>query len=246
MDLVSVIIPYFKKIKFIEETINSVISQTYKKLEIIIIYDDKDRKDLSFIKKLKKNDKRIKVVVNKKSLGAGLSRNLGIRISKGKFIGFIDADDMWKPNKIKLQLNIMKSKNYLISHTSYKIIDENNKVLGSRIARNFDNIDQLLKSCDIGLSTVMINKSLLKKKYKFPNLKTIEDFVLWLRILENNISIFSINKKLTNWRKTTNSLSSSTLQKLLDGYRVYNIYMNFNPFKSLYYLFFLSYNFLKK
>ena len=117
MDLVSVIIPYFKKPKFIEATLNSVISQTHKKLEIIIIYDDDDKRDLKFIEKLRKKDKRIKIIVNEKSLGAGLSRNLGIKKSKGKFIGFIDSDDLWKPNKIKYQLHEKKK----LSHKSYKL-----------------------------------------------------------------------------------------------------------------------------
>ena len=89
---------------------NSVISQTHKKLEIIIIYDDHDKTDLQYIKKLRKKDDRIKVIVNKEPLGAGLSRNLGIKKSKGEFIGFIDSDDLWKPNKIKYQLNFMKRK----------------------------------------------------------------------------------------------------------------------------------------
>lgn len=246
MDLVSVIIPYFKKPKFIEATLNSVISQTHKKLEIIIIYDDDDKRDLKFIEKLRKKDKRIKIIVNEKSLGAGLSRNLGIKKSKGKFIGFIDSDDLWKPNKIKYQLNFMKRKNYLISHTSYKIINENNQILGSRRARNFNNFKQLLKSCDIGLSSVLLKKNILNKNCLFPDLKTKEDFVLWLNILKRKIQIGSVDKYLMDWRKLNNSLSSSVIQKLLDGFRVYYSYMKFNWLISIYLLTCLSLNFLKK
>ena len=246
MDLVSVIIPYFKKLKFIEATLDSVISQTYKKLEIIIIYDDDDNRDLKYIEKLKKKDKRIKVIVNKKSLGAGLSRNLGIKKSKGEFIGFIDSDDLWKPNKIKYQLNFMKRKNYLISHTSYKIINENNQILGSRKARDFNNFKQLLKSCDIGLSSVLLKKEILNKDCLFPDLKTKEDFVLWLNILKRKIRIGSVNQHLMVWRKLNNSLSSSLIQKLLDGFRVYHFYMRFNWLISMYLLTCLSLNFLKK
>ena len=98
-ELVSVIVPYFKKKKFIKKTINSVVNQTYKKLEIIIVYDDEDQRDLKFIKKLRDLDSRIKLIVNKKNLGAGYSRNIGIKFSKGKYVAFIDSDDIWK--KIK-------------------------------------------------------------------------------------------------------------------------------------------------
>ncbi len=100
MILVSVIIPYYKKKDFIKKTINSIKNQTYKNLEIIIIYDDEDHSDLKLIKKLKNLDDRIKIIVNKKSLGAGRSRNIGINISKGKFIAFLDADDLWEKKKL--------------------------------------------------------------------------------------------------------------------------------------------------
>ena len=102
---VSVIIPYYKKLNFIKKTLRSIKNQTYKNLEIIIIYDDQDLFDLKYIKKLIKTDCRIKLVVNKNPLGAGLSRNLGIKIAKGSFVAFIDADDLWKKNKIQLQLD---------------------------------------------------------------------------------------------------------------------------------------------
>ena len=99
MDTVTVIIPYFKKKKFIKSTLKSVLGQSYKKLEIIIIYDDEDKTDLTYLTSLKKLDKRIDIIVNKKNLGVSKSRNLGINKSSGKYIGFIDSDDLWKKKK---------------------------------------------------------------------------------------------------------------------------------------------------
>ena len=101
MILVTVIVPYFKKKKFIEKTINSIKSQTYKNLEIIVIYDDEDHADLTLIKKIKNSDKRIRLIINKKSLGAGRSRNVGINQARANYIAFLDADDFWKKNKIE-------------------------------------------------------------------------------------------------------------------------------------------------
>ena len=132
MNLVTVIIPYFKKKDFIEETLNSVLKQTYKHLEIILIYDDEEKADLDFIKILTKLDDRIILLINETSLGAGLSRNLGIKKASGDYICFIDSDDLWDENKIKIQLEFMVKNNYKITHTSYKIIDKNNKIIGSR------------------------------------------------------------------------------------------------------------------
>ena len=110
MSLVSVIIPYYRKKQDISRTINSAINQTYKNLEIILIYDDNKKNDLKYIKKICLKDKRIKLFVNKKNLGAGTSRNKGIRYSKGDYIAFLDADDFWSKNKIKKQIYFMKKK----------------------------------------------------------------------------------------------------------------------------------------
>lgn len=244
--LISVIIPYYKKKKYIEETINSVINQTYENIEIIIIYDDENLDELVNIKKIQKIDSRIKILVNKKRLGAGESRNVGIRHSRGNYLAFLDADDIWIKNKIEKQVEFMQSHKALISHTSYEVIDKNNKILNKRSARDFSNFNSLLYSCDIGLSTVMIKKTVFEKQIEFPNIKTKEDFVLWIKILKLNIKIYGYKKNLTLWRKLDNSLSSSIYQKLKDGFWVYNKFMKFGLLKSLYFLFLLSLNSLLK
>ena len=246
MQLVSVIIPYHRKIKFIKKTINSIKNQTYKNLEIIIIYDDEDYSDLKYIKKIKRSDSRIKLILNKNILGAGESRNLGIKKARGKYIAFLDADDLWKKNKIQSQLLYMHKNKFDVCHTTYEIFRKNNKKRKLMIARTFKNYRQLLPSCDIGLSTIILKKNIITKNCKFSKLKTKEDFVLWLLILKKNITIGGFDKNLTTWRKLDNSLSSSIIQKLKDGFKVYNQYMKFNFFKSIFYLFILSINFLKK
>ena len=141
----------------------------------------------------------------------------------------------------------MKKNNYQISHTSYFIINEKKKIIGQRKARDLLSINEILKSCDIGLSTVIIEKKvILKTNTKFPKLVTKEDFVFWLKLLEKNYKFYAYDSNLTNWTASKNSLSSSTIQKLLDGFKVYNNYMHFNIIKSLYYLICLSLNYLKK
>ena len=245
-DLVSIIIPYYKKKKYILKTINSILDQSYNQFEIIIIYDDENLSDLDYLEKSFKLEKKIKIIKNLKTIGAGFSRNKGIENAKGEFVAFIDADDIWKKHKLKNQINFMKKKNLKFSHTSYEIIDENDKILGKRISRDFEKVDDLIKSCDIGLSTVILEKEIIDDQTKFPNLKTKEDFVLWLKILQKNILIRSFNETLTSWRKTDNSLSSSVIQKLIDAFKVYNYYMKFNFIKSSYYVLCLSINFLKK
>lgn len=244
MELVSIILPYYRKKKFISKTIHSIINQTYKNFELLIIYDDTDKSDLSFIKKIKKNDKRIKLIINKNNMGAGHSRNIGIKKAKGKFIAFIDSDDIWKKEKIMTQLKVMKEKKCNISHTSYLIMNEKSQVIGKRIAKDLDWFD-LQYSCDIGLSTSMIRTQILNK-IKFPSIKTKEDYVLWLRLTKKGNKIVSIKKPLVYWRKLKNSLSSSTTTKLINGYKVYRIYLKQSVIKSIFSLFNLSINYLRK
>ena len=247
MDLVSVIIPYYKKRNFVKETIVSVTNQSYDYLEILIVYDDTNFNDLEFLQEISKLDNRIRIINNKQRLGAGASRNKGIEQSKGKYIAFIDSDDTWAPDKLKNQIAFMKKNKYQISHTSYFIIDEKKKIIGQRKARDLLSINEILKSCDIGLSTVIIEKQvIIKTSTKFPQLVTKEDFVFWLALLKKNYKFYAYDNYLTNWTDSKNSLSSSTIQKLFDGFKVYNHYMNFNIIKSLYYLICLSLNYLKK
>ena len=247
MDLVSVIIPYHKKRNTVKETLISVINQSYKNLEAIVIYDDTNLNDLEFLQKIAESDSRIKIIKNRSNIGAGLSRNIGIEKSNGKYIAFLDADDTWDLEKLHNQIFFMKQNNYKISHTSYYILDKNKKIIGQRRARDFLSVKDILKSCDIGLSTVILEKSIIThNKIKFPGLITKEDFVFWLMLLKKNYKFCALDKYLTNWTNLENSLSSSTIQKLKDGFIVYNQYMNFNIIKSLYYLMCLSINYLKK
>ena len=247
MDLVSVIIPYYKKRNFVKETIVSVTNQSYDYLEILIVYDDTNFNDLEFLQEISKLDNRIRIINNKQRLGAGPSRNKGIEQSKGKYIAFIDSDDTWAPDKLRDQIAFMRKNKYQISHTSYFIIDEKKKIISQRKARDLLSINEILKSCDIGLSTVIIEKEvIIKTGTKFPQLVTKEDFVFWLALLKKNYKFYAYDSNLTNWTDSKNSLSSSTIQKLFDGFKVYNHYMNFNIIKSLYYLICVSLNYLKR
>ena len=245
MDLVSIIIPYYKKKKYIGLAINSVIQQTYKNFELIIIYDDENKEDLNFLKKIIKKDRRIKLHINKKNLGAGRSRNKGIKLSKGSLIAFLDSDDLWIRNKLKKQIIFMKKNAIDISHTSYHIINSDNKIIGSRKAKDM-NHKLLLNSCNIGLSTVILNRKIITNKIKFANINTKEDYVLWLKITLNDNIIFALKNNLTKWRKLDDSLSASKIQKIYDGYLVYRRYMNFSLIKSFISLLLLSFNYALK
>ena len=243
--LVSVILPYFKKKEFIKNTINSIIKQSYKNYELILIYDDPDKSDLKYIKKILKNIKRKKIIINNINIGAGLSRNLGILNAKGKYISFIDGDDIWKKDKLKNQLLFMLDNKIEFCFTSYSIINKKNTIVKFIKAKKNIDYQDLVKSCDIGLSTVMLKTRLLKK-IKFTKIKTKEDYLLWIKLSKKNIKMLGINETLTSWRQTNNSLSSSITQKLKDAFLIYNHHLKFNFLKSLILVFLLSVNSLTK
>jgi len=237
---VSIIISYFKKKIFFEETINSIINQTYKSFEVIVIYDDTDKSELSFVKKTLNKLPRYKIIVNKKNIGVGLSRNKAIHYAKGKFISFCDADDLWHKNKLKVQISFMLKKKINFCHTSYKIINHYGKIIGYFKIKNKLNYSELLKSCDIATSSVVINKKILKKNFVFSNFKTKEDYCLWLKIIKKHKELYGINNNLLFWRSSKNSLSDSLFQKLLDAFRVYYISENYNAVISTYFVIRLS------
>lgn len=241
---VSVIIPYFRKKLFIMSAIKSVLNQNYRNFEIIIIYDDSTKIDIEYIKKIAKLNKKITLIVNNKNLGAGYSRNKGIQHSKGDYVAFLDADDLWNRKKLSRQINFMKKNNVNFSHTSYKIIDEENNLLGKQIAKEYSTYSDLLKSCDIGLSTVIVKKDIVMKN-NFPRLKTKEDYSLWLKLVKKN-KILGLNYFLCSWRKSKDSLSSTTFQKFFDAFQVYYKYENFNFFVSIIRVTILSYNYFFK
>ena len=246
MSLVSIIMPYFKKRHYIEKSINSVLNQSYNNYEIIIIYDDRDKDDIGFIKKVQNLDSRIHVIYNSSNLGAGFSRNIGISQAKGDFIAFLDCDDLWHENKLELQIKFMKENKSDFSFTAYDLINSAGQKIGHRVASRFLNYDNLIKSCDIGLSTVMMKKFLFSDFFMFSNLKTKEDYALWLQLAKKKIIFHGLNVPLAKWMVTKNSLSSNVKQKILDAFLVYRKYMKFSFAKSCYSVFVLSLNYLFK
>ena len=113
LDLVSIIITYYRKKDYFYSSLKSALKQTYKHIEIIVVYDDNDRDYLVEIKKLIKKTNKVKILINSKNIGAGVSRNKAAKIAKGKYLAFLDSDDLWKSNKLNLQLKFMKKKKKL-------------------------------------------------------------------------------------------------------------------------------------
>ncbi len=243
--LLTVILPYFKKKRFIKKTLESIIYQTFKNFELIIVYDQEDKSDLKYIKKILAKKIKYKLIINKKNLGVGKSRNIGIKNSNSKYIAFCDADDVWSKKKSEIQLRLMEKKKLNFSHTDYNLINEEDKIIGKMNVKQNLTFKDLINSCDIALSSVMIKRSFINKNLLFGLNKTKEDYLLWLKI-SRLTKIYGINKTLLSWRKTKNSLSSDLIQKLIDAYYVYKKVVNKNFLITIFFVIRLSINFLIK
>ena len=243
--LISIIITYYRKKKFIKKTLDSIHKQSYKNYELIFVYDDENKNELKFIKNLIGVFDKKKIIVNNKNLGVSNSRNRAFKFCKGKYISFIDSDDIWSKNKLKKQLRFMILKKLEFSFTSYNVIDEDSNIISNRKVNKDAKYDDLIKSNYIGLSTVMFKKKLLKQM-KFPNLKTQEDFALWLKLLKKGYKLTHMKQILSSWRKTKNSLSSNPIQKICDAFKMYYRIENKNLTLSIYSVLVLAYNKLKK
>ena len=243
--LISIIITYYRKKDYIKKTLNSIAGQSYKNYELILVDDDKIKDELKYLTTLLNKFYKKKLIINKNNIGVSKSRNLALRFCKGDYIAFIDSDDIWKKNKLKFQVSFMIKNSSLFTFTSYNVINDSGKFLSCRKVFMDANYKSLIESNFIGLSTVMINKKIYRN-IKFPNLKTQEDFALWLNLIKRGYKLIHINKVLSSWRKSKNSLSANKFQKIKDAFKLFNKYENKNFIFSIYSVLVLTYNKLKK
>lgn len=243
--LVSIIITYFRKKKYVSKTLFSILNQTYKNYEIIFVYDDNNKEDLKIIKKLLIGFKKKKIIINNKNLGVAKSRNIAVKHCRGSYIAFIDSDDIWKKEKLNKQISFMINNSYHFSFTSYAVINDDDKVSGYMKVAYDAEYNKLISSNFVGLSTVIVEKKLFSK-IKFPNLKTQEDFALWLNLLRKGYKLRHLKATLSYWRNSKNSLSSNTFQKLNDAFKLFYFYEKKNLISSIYSVLILSYNKLIK
>lgn len=231
-DLISIIIPFYNEENYFVDCIHSVINQTYKNIEIIIINDASDLHYNEILRKIQKLDpNKIKIINHKSTIGAGEARNTGIKFANGKYIAFLDSDDEWLTHKLEYQLNVMKNRKLDYLHNSYYAVDEREYCRGLYTAKKM-NYKTLINSCDIGLSTVMI-KSNLCKKVLFGDLRTKEDYVYWLRLSKIILTLPADDEFVTIYRIKKKSLSGTSIVKIKNAFKVYYKYEKQSFFYSV-------------
>ena len=244
--LVSIITPVYYADRFLSDTIKSVQNQTYKNWEILLIDDCSKDNSAQIIKEFQKYDNRIKYIKLKKNSGASVSRNEGIRNAKGRFIAFVDSDDIWKPEKLEIQIKYMLKENLGFTFTSYRYMKENGE-LTNKIAKapSKINYNGLLKNTIIGCSTVVIDREIVDY-FEMPLVRRGQDTATWLQILRKEKYAYGIEQDLVNYRLVGESLSSN---KIIALKRTWNTYRNVEKLgllKSSYVFCFYVFNAIKK
>lgn len=211
---VSIITPTYNSERFIAETIVSVQAQTYQDWEMIIVDDCSTDKTAEIVASFQEKDSRIKYFYNSTNKGSALSRNLALQKAKGKWIAFLDSDDLWLPDKLEKQIEFMTKNNYHFSYTNYCEIDENSKETGILITGPKVITDKLMKAyCWPGCLTVMYDAEKVGIMQTV-DIRINEEYALWIKIAKK-LNCYLLDENLAKYRRHNKSLTSQSYFKLI-------------------------------
>lgn len=240
-NLVSIITPVYNSEKYIGQTINSVLEQTYPTWEMIIADDCSNDSTENVVKQF--SDSRIKYFKLDKNSGAAIARNKAIEKARGRFIAFLDADDMWKPNKLEKQLNFMVKNNIGFSFTGYEILRENvNKVIKVPETLNYS---QFMKDTIIGTLTVMLNIEMVGE-IRLVNVKKDHDSMTWAKLLREGNIAYGLNESLAYYRRVGGSISNNKFKAVKNHWDNCRHIERISRTKCAYYFIFYIMNAFKK
>jgi len=233
-DLVSIITPLHNASTYIAETINSVISQTYKDWELIVVDDVSEDDSVQVVEKFVETEPRIKLIKLTENSGAAVARNTAIRAASGRYIAFLDSDDLWLPEKLETQLAFMQQHNYAFSFSAYERIDENGRPLGLVGVPEKISYRQMLKTSVIGCLTAIYDTAFFGKVY-MPLIRKRQDYGLWLKLLKQAEFAYGIQQSLARYRIRRDSISSNKLNTSTFNWRLYRQVENLSLIASCYY-----------
>lgn len=231
---VSIVTPLHNSESYISETINSVISQTYEDWELIIVDDMSEDGSVKIVESFAKQDFRIKLIKLIENSGAAVARNTGIDAAKGRFIAFLDSDDLWEANKLEVQLAFMQNNYYPFSFTAYQRINEIGESLGIVGVPQTVTYRQMLKTSVIGCLTAMYDTAYFGKVY-MPLIRKRQDYGLWLKLLKQTEFAYGIQQPLARYRIRRDSISSNKLNTSTYNWRLYRQVENLSFIASCYY-----------
>ncbi len=212
--LVSVIMPIYNAEKYLVQTLDSIFSQNYKNIEIVLVDDcSKDRSTEIILEQIKTHPE-IVYYIQEKNMGAGAARNKALELAKGQYVAFLDSDDIWMPNKISRQVALMETKKTPFSYTAIEMMDEHGETIKKkRNIKETCNYKYLLHNTIIATSSVVIDRSVLGD-FRMPLRRGGQDYATWLLLLRGGTVAHGINEALVRYRVASGSLSSNKLKSV--------------------------------
>ncbi len=223
-ELVSIIVPVYNVEKYIVETMESVRRQSYPCWELLLVEDvstDRTRQVIQdYLNRVE--DNRIRLICQSENKGAAHARNLGLLQAQGRYIAYLDADDLWEPKKLERELAFMREKNAAFAFTGYEFADENGRGLG-KVVRVPETLSyrEALKNTTIFTTTVMFDTARIDKSLlEMPIIKS-EDTALWWKVLKRGYTAYGLDENLVKYRRAGKTLSSNKLEAIR---RIWNLY----------------------
>lgn len=230
--LVSIVMPAYNCEKYVVEAINSILAQTYRNWELLVLDDGSKDNTLRIIEEFSQKDSRIKALPNGKNMGVSATRNRGIELASGEWIAFLDSDDMWKPEKLEKQFEIVEKEAAEFLFTGASYINE----VGEPYKGIFEVPEKITYKKLRNQNVISCSSVLVKKKY-FENIKMEkdemhEDYAVWLRILKLGVTAFGVNEPLLIYRISRNSKSGNKMKTVKMTYKVFR-FLELNVFLSI-------------
>ena len=241
--LVSIIMPSYNSGKTISAAIQSILLQEYDNWELLITDDNSSDDTVAILKAFEARDPRIHVVCNDTNSGAGFSRNNSISRSKGKYIAFLDSDDLWSPDKLKVQISFMEEREYLFTFTSYQMFSNQGegKVVHAPASVSYN---ELLYGNVIGCLTAVYNAEVLGRQ-EMPLIRKRQDMGLWLTLLAKCDKSYGLPDVLAKYR-TDSGMTQNKLHVARYQWEFYRTVVKLNLLKSSWYFFWYALNGLLK
>lgn len=233
-EVVSIITPMYNSEKYISRAISSVLSQTYPFWEMIIIDDCSSDNSVGIVKEFAARDSRIKLICFDKNSGAAVARNAGTEKASGRYIAFLDSDDLWFENKLDSQLEFMAKNSFAFVFSSYEKIDEENKVVAVSTVSSKVCYSDLLKLTNIGCLTVVYDSDVLGKQY-MPLVRKRQDLGLWLKLLKLVPYGYGMGQVLAQYQLRSDSISANKMNAARYTWKLYRDVEELSFFWALYY-----------
>ncbi|MDG5786702.1 glycosyltransferase family 2 protein [Evansella sp. AB-P1] len=244
--LISIITPAYNSERFIRDTVESVLRQTFTNWEMIIVDDYSSDQTIEIIKEYMEQDERIKLIQLERNSGPAVARNTAMEHARGRYFAFLDSDDQWLPEKLEKQLTFMEENDIAFSYTNYiKINERGEEVCSVGNIPPKVNYHQLLKENVIGCLTVMLDTE-KTGKVKMVNIRSRQDYVLWLSICKKGHTAYCLQEVLSVYRVVENSLSSNKIKMAKQNWKVYREIEKLSLLKSTWYFLFYVYFKIKK